>query len=75
VSKRLTPVSWDELVRTLTGIGFTGPYRSGKHYFMVRDEFRLTIPNPHGSDIGVPLLKEILDRAGISREEWLRKTR
>jgi len=68
---RLTPVSWDDLVRELGSMGFTGPYRTGKHYFMTKGEFRLTIPNPHAQDIGVPLLKEILKRAGISREEWL----
>jgi hypothetical protein len=64
VSRRLTPVSWDDLVRTLAGMDFTGPYRSGKHHFMIRGEFKLTIPNPHGQDIGVPLLKEIQDGPG-----------
>jgi hypothetical protein len=54
-------------------MGFNGPYRSGKHYFMVKGELKLTIPNPHRQEIGVPLLKEILNRAGISREEWLHK--
>lgn len=34
-------------------------------------DLTLTIPNPHPEDIGVPLLKEILKRAGISREQWL----
>jgi len=54
-------------------MGFNGPYRSGKHYFMVKGEFKLTVPNPHRREIGVPLLKEILNRVGISREEWLHK--
>lgn len=31
---------------------------------------RLTIPNPHGSDIGPELLKQILNEAGITPEEW-----
>jgi len=73
VSRRLTPVSWDDLVRTLVNMGFSGPYRTGKHHFMVKGEFKLTIPNPHRQEIGIPLLKEILNRAGISRDEWLRK--
>ncbi|MCL0074338.1 type II toxin-antitoxin system HicA family toxin [Dehalococcoidia bacterium] len=68
---RLTPVSWDTLVQKLRNMTFEGPYRGGKHYFMLKDDFRLTIPNPHAQDIGIPLLKEILKRAGISREEWL----
>jgi len=73
VTGRLTPVSWADLVRTLVSLGFNGPYREGKHHFMVKGDFRLTIPNPHSRDIGVPLLKEILDRAGISRQQWLHR--
>ena len=72
MTERLTPVSWNDLVRRLRSIGFAGPHRSGKHHFMARGEIRLTIPNPHRQDIGVPLLKEILNRAGITREEWLK---
>jgi hypothetical protein len=30
----------------------------------------LTIPNPHRGDIGVGLLKLVLDQAGIARKEW-----
>ena len=71
MTQRLTPVSWDTLVRKLRNMTFEGPYRGGKHYFMVKGDFRLTIPNPHSQDINVPLLKEILNRAGISRDEWL----
>jgi len=71
MTQRLTPVSWDTLVRKLCNMTFEGPYRGGKHYFMLKGDFRLTIPNPHPEDIGVPLLKEILKRAGISREQWL----
>lgn len=34
---------------------------------------QLTIPNPHGGrEIGVKLLKIILDEPGISRDEWLK---
>jgi len=41
---------------------------------MAKGQVQLTIPNPHGGrDIGVNLLKLILDEAGISREEWLRQ--
>ncbi|MEY2551320.1 MAG: hypothetical protein QOG12_1464 [Verrucomicrobiota bacterium] len=43
-----------------------------KHQHMVRGNLQLTIPNPHGSDIGVNLLKIILKEASISRDEWIR---
>ena len=65
MSTRLTPISWADLVRNLMSMSFNGPHRSGKHYFMVNGEFKLTMPNPHRQDIGVPLLKEILNRAGM----------
>lgn len=37
---------------------------------MIRDDFRLTIPNPHRGDIRPALLARILRQAEISREEW-----
>jgi hypothetical protein len=36
---RLTPVSWDTLVQKLRKMAFEGPYRSGKHYFMLKGDF------------------------------------
>jgi predicted RNA binding protein YcfA (HicA-like mRNA interferase family) len=72
MSDRLTPVSWNTLVQKLRALGFDGPFKGGKHYFMTKESLRLTIPNPHSEDIGISLLKEILTRAGIDREEWLR---
>ena len=67
---RLTPVSRRELVRRLVRLGFDGPYTGGRHEFMVRQDRRLILPNPHRGDIGVALLSRVLDEAGISREEW-----
>jgi len=39
---------------------------------MIRGTLRLRIPNPHGGDISVALLSEILRQAGITRDEWER---
>jgi predicted RNA binding protein YcfA (HicA-like mRNA interferase family) len=69
---RLTPVSWADLVRRLRELEFEGPYRGGKHPYMVKGDLVLTIPNPHRKGISVDLLRRILKRAGISREEWLK---
>ncbi len=33
---RLTPVSWNELVRRLHHFGYEGLYRDGKHPYMIR---------------------------------------
>ncbi|MFW5730376.1 MAG: type II toxin-antitoxin system HicA family toxin [Desulfonatronovibrionaceae bacterium] len=68
---KLSPVSWKELVRRLSNMGFKGPFRGGKHPYMVRNDLVLTLPNPHRGDIGIDLLNRILKQAGISREEWL----
>ncbi|RKY05584.1 hypothetical protein DRP77_00570 [Candidatus Poribacteria bacterium] len=69
---KLRPVSHRELVSKLRALGFEGPYGGGKHLFMVRGNLRLVIPNPHGGEISVGLLRRILKRAGVSVEEWLR---
>jgi predicted RNA binding protein YcfA (HicA-like mRNA interferase family) len=37
---------------------------------MQRGDLSLTIPNPHGTDIGPGLLARILRQAGVTREEW-----
>ena len=71
---RLVPVSRNELLRRLRKLGFEGPYPGSGHAYMVRvlsgKRLYVKIPNPHGEDIGVGLLAEILRRAGISRDEW-----
>lgn len=64
------PISRRDLIRTLRQIGFEGPFSGGKHQFMVRDDVVVTIPNPHGGDIGIDLLSRILRQAGVTRAEW-----
>ena len=66
----LKPVHRRDLVRRLRALGFQGPYQEGRHPFMIRGAFRLTIPNPHREDIGVDLLARLLRQANISREQW-----
>jgi predicted RNA binding protein YcfA (HicA-like mRNA interferase family) len=68
---KLSPVSWQELVKRLRKIGFKGPYVGGKHPYMVRGDLVLTLPNPHRESIGPDLLARILRQADISRDEWL----
>ena len=68
---RLAPISRRELIRRLRELGFTGPYVGGRHEFMLREERRLILPNPHRGKISVDLLIRILRQAGITREEWV----
>jgi len=64
------PLSRKELIGHLKRLGFRGPFSGGKHQFMVKDELRLYVPNPHEGDIGRELLARILRQAGIDRGEW-----
>lgn len=68
---RLSPVSRVDLIKRLRRLGWEGPITGRKHQHMVRGDRQLTIPNPHRGDVGVNLLKIVLNEAGISREEWI----
>ena len=67
---RLAPVSRRELIERLRRLGFDGPYTGGRHEFMLRQDCRLILPNPHRGDISVDLLRRLVRRCGITREEW-----
>ena len=69
---KLSPVSRPDLIRRLRSLGWSGPLSGTKHQHMVKGDVQLTIPNPHGrKDIGVNLLKILLNEAEISRGDWL----
>ena len=67
---KLRPTKRKDLIQYLKRTGFEGPYSGGKHQFMIKERIRLVIPNPHKGDIGVGLLKKVLQQARIPREEW-----
>lgn len=64
------PIAWRDFVRSLQVAGFEGPYPGKRHPFMLRGGLKLILPNPHRSDIGTKLLRDVLKQAGISRDEW-----
>ena len=64
------PVSRRERIAALRALGFSGPYRGGRHEFMQRGEVTVALPNPHGVDIGAGLLRRILRQAGVRKQEW-----
>ena len=70
---KLSPISWNNLIRKLKKFGFEGPFRGGKHPYMVKDDLVLTIPNPHKREIGIELLSRILKQANIRREQWVKE--
>lgn len=64
------PVRQRELVGCLIRAGFEGPFSGGKHPFMAKGDLTITIPNPHGGEIGRELLARVLRQAGLTRDEW-----
>ncbi len=64
------PTKRADLIHYLRIAGFVGPYSGKRHQFMVKEQIRLVIPNPHRGDIGKGLLARILRQAEISKEEW-----
>jgi predicted RNA binding protein YcfA (HicA-like mRNA interferase family) len=59
-----------ELIRKFRALGWAGPISGGRHAFMVLGTLKVRIPNPHGSEIHVSLLTELLKQAGISHDDW-----
>ncbi len=70
---RLKPVSFGELIQKLKKFDFKGPYSGGKHLYMIKNDIRITVPNPHRKEIGIDLLKRILKQADIPRDDWISK--
>ncbi|KAF3884795.1 MULTISPECIES: type II toxin-antitoxin system HicA family toxin [Nostocales] len=59
-----------DLIYYLKQLGFERPYSGKRHQFMIKDELRLIIPNPHEGDISKSLLSKILKQAQVSKDEW-----
>lgn len=66
-------VSLRVLIRKLREFDFDGPYSGGRHLFMVKEELKVRVPNPHRDDISVALVAEILRQADIPKSEWDKK--
>jgi predicted RNA binding protein YcfA (HicA-like mRNA interferase family) len=66
----LRSVSRRDLISKFRALGFEGPFAGGKHQFIKKGTLKVRIPNPHGGDIDISLLKRILRQAGIAENEW-----
>lgn len=58
------------MIKKFRALGWDGPRPGGKHQFMSRGAHKVRIPNPHVSDLGRPLLAEILRQANLTEDEW-----
>lgn len=59
-------------MRKLKAFGFAGPFSGGNHPYFENNSERIFIPNPHGRDIGIPILKQMLKQLRISRDRFLK---
>ncbi len=68
---KLAPMPRRVLIKKLKSLGFFGPYVATRHEYMIKGKHKIFIPNPHGEDIGAPLLNKIIEQIGIDRDEFL----
>ena len=66
----LNPVNRRILIKKLRKIEFIGPFPATRHEYMKRSSQKIFIPNPHGKDIGIPLLKRTIKQVGISEKNF-----
>lgn len=64
------PISRRGLIKKLKGLGFEGPFLATKHQYMLKGTHKIFIPNPHGKDIGVPIIRKIIQQIGIDPKKW-----
>jgi len=67
---KIVPISRRRLVGKMRDLGFDGPYPGSDHEYMVKGDIFVIIPNPHREDIGIDLIRKILKRAEIDRDDW-----
>ena len=67
----LKPISRRELIKKLKALGFDGPSSGGKHQYMMNENFKIFVPNPHGKDIGTVLLQRIIKELGVTAQKFL----
>ena len=63
-------ISRRKLIQKFHKLGFDGPYPGGRHLYMIKDNLKIRIPNPHQKDISKSLVLKIIYQADISVEEW-----
>ena len=69
---RLSPLPRRILIQKLRKFGFEGPYQAARHEYMKRGDEKIFIPNPHGKDIGLPIIKKIIHQLKISNQDFLK---
>ena len=66
----MRPLSRREIIRRFRKLGFEGPRTRSDHQYMSRGKLKVKIPNPHGSQLSIGFIRQLLREAGITPEEW-----
>lgn len=69
---KLSPLKREVLISKLRKLGFDGPFSSTRHQYMKRSREKIFIPNPHGKDIGLPIIRKIISQVGVNRDKWIK---
>ena len=67
---RLTPQSYQDLIRVFLKAGFTISRQEGSHIVMNRPRTDRPIVIPKYKEVGVSIIKSCLRTAGMNREEY-----
>ena len=67
---KLPAISRNDLINKLKNFGFEGPFIAKRHQYMIKKNQKIFIPNPHGKDIGVPLLRRMINQLGITVDQF-----
>lgn len=68
---KLKSVTRREFIKKLQHLGLEGPVQGGDHQFMIGEQCKIKIPNPHSQkDIPSFVIQLTIKTLGITREEW-----
>ena len=69
---RLIPLKRRILIKKLRKLDFAGSFMATRHEYMIKKGHKIFIPNSHGKDIGLPLIKKIIQQIKISKEKFIK---
>jgi len=71
--QRLPRVSGDKHVAAFKRAGWTVNHIEGSHYIMIKEgsDIHLSIPVHKGKELGIGLLKKLIEKAKLTNEEYI----
>jgi predicted RNA binding protein YcfA (HicA-like mRNA interferase family) len=71
--RKLPRASGDKHIAAFKRAGWVVNHLEGSHYIMVRErcDVHLSIPVHKGNDLGIGLLKKLIEKAKLTNEEYI----